>query len=91
MQPKFSCLMIFPFLRGEAEGGKKYYSFQITQRIEKTHWASPYLGSPQCLLTQNTGNNDCLFQYGKTAKHYVYSPGDIDLNTLVRRCQEMPR
>ena len=30
-------------------------------------------------------------QYGKTAKHYVYAPADMDLNSLVRRCQEMPR
>ena len=30
-------------------------------------------------------------QYAKTAKHYVYAPQDIDLNSLVRRCQEMPR
>ena len=30
-------------------------------------------------------------KYGKTAKHYVYAPQDIDLNSLVRRCQEMPR
>ena len=31
------------------------------------------------------------FQYGKTAKYYVYAPGDIDLNILVNRCKEMPR
>jgi len=31
------------------------------------------------------------FQYGKTAKFYVYSPGEIDLNTLINRCKEMPR
>ena len=30
-------------------------------------------------------------KYAKTAKHYVYAPQDIDLNSLVRRCQEMPR
>ena len=30
-------------------------------------------------------------QYGKTAKYYVYAPGDIDLNILVNRCKEMPR
>ena len=32
-----------------------------------------------------------FLQYAKTAKHYVYAPQDIDLNSLVRRCQEMPR
>ena len=31
------------------------------------------------------------FQYGKTAKFYVYSPGEIDLNVLIARCKEMPR
>ena len=31
------------------------------------------------------------FQYGKTAKFYVYSPGEIDLNVLIQRCKEMPR
>ena len=30
-------------------------------------------------------------QYGKTAKFYVYSPGEIDLNVLIQRCKEMPR
>ena len=30
-------------------------------------------------------------QYGKTAKFYVYAPGDLDLNVLVSRCKEMPR
>jgi hypothetical protein len=30
-------------------------------------------------------------QYGKTAKFYVYSPGEIDLNALIGRCKEMPR
>ena len=36
---------------------------------------------------------NCLnfLQYGKTAKYYVYAPGDIDLNILVNRCKEMPR
>ena len=32
-----------------------------------------------------------LLQYGKTAKFYVYSPGEIDLNALINRCKEMPR
>ena len=32
-----------------------------------------------------------LLQYGKTAKFYVYSPGEIDLNVLIQRCKEMPR
>jgi hypothetical protein len=32
-----------------------------------------------------------FFQYGKTAKFYVYSPGEIDLNALINRCKEMPR
>ncbi|TRY79118.1 hypothetical protein TCAL_09905 [Tigriopus californicus] len=30
-------------------------------------------------------------KYGKTAKFYVYAPGDLDLNVLVSRCKEMPR
>ena len=33
----------------------------------------------------------CLFQYGKTAKFYVYAPGELDLNVLIGRCKEMPR
>ena len=32
-----------------------------------------------------------LFQYGKTAKFYVYAPGELDLNVLIGRCKEMPR
>jgi hypothetical protein len=36
-------------------------------------------------------NHSFSLQYGKTAKYYVYAPGDIDLNTLVNRCKEMPR
>ena len=31
------------------------------------------------------------FQFGKTAKFYVYSPGELDLNVLIGRCKEMPR
>ena len=31
------------------------------------------------------------FQYGKTAKFYVYAPGELDLNVLIGRCKEMPR
>ena len=32
-----------------------------------------------------------FFQYGKTAKFYVYAPGELDLNVLIGRCKEMPR
>ena len=32
-----------------------------------------------------------IFQYGKTAKFYVYAPGELDLNVLIGRCKEMPR
>ncbi|XP_071748221.1 uncharacterized protein [Lepeophtheirus salmonis] len=30
-------------------------------------------------------------KHGKTAKYYVYSPGEINLNILIARCKEMPR
>ena len=51
-----------------------------------------------CNITQLENNNGIkysiashLFQYGKTAKFYVYAPGELDLNVLIGRCKEMPR